>query len=454
MSPLVEQLKVRDTEGILSAIERIESSRFQIVFVVDETNRLLGLITNGDLRRYLLGGGETGASVSACMNRNFHSVSVNASREELLKLLDLGHGVIPKIDENGCLIDLVTHEYEFASPEAPILSRARAPVRISFSGGGSDLTYYFVDHPGAVLSTTVALYCHATLIPHASQDIHIYSEDLDTSHHYSSLIDLLNRPKQDLLTSVVSVIKPAYGFDLFVHSDFPVGSGLGGSSAVATAVVATFNEMRLDHWTTYEVAELAFQAERVCFGVAGGWQDQYASAFGGFNLIEFDDNKNMVHTIRLEQTTINELEECLILCDSGIKHDSGALHEKQRDAYSAESKGESLKEIVSLCREMHRHLIRGELLDFGNCLDKGWNLKRRLSPSISNTEVDHIYQGAMSAGALGGKLLGAGAGGFFLFFVQPQHRQTVTRKLRELNCKISTFKFEKDGVTSWRTKIL
>ena len=157
-------------------------------------------------------------------------------------------------------------------------------MRVSFSGGGSDLTYYFVDRPGAVLSTTVALYSHATLIPRGDKQINIYSEDLETHEQYLSLIELLKSVNRGLLRAVVSVIKPVYGFDLYVRSDFPVGSGLGGSSAVATAVVAAFNEMRLDRWTTYEVAELAFQAERVCFGIAGGWQDQYASAFGGLAL--------------------------------------------------------------------------------------------------------------------------------------------------------------------------
>lgn len=454
MNPLVEQLSVRNTEGILSAVDRIESSRFQTVFVINEAGCLQGLITNGDLRRFLIGGGETSAVVTECMNQSFRSVSVDASREELLKLLDLGFSVIPKIDADGRLVDLVTPEYELASPEAPVLTRARAPVRISFSGGGSDLTYYFVDNPGAVLSTTVALYCHTTLIPRVDQNIHIHSEDLDSHTHYSSLLDLLENPRQDLLSSVVSVVKPTYGFDLYVRSDFPVGSGLGGSSAVATAVVAAFNEMRLDRWGTYEVAELAFQAERLCFGIAGGWQDQYASAFGGFNLIELGDKKNLVHAIRLEQSTLNELEECLILCDSTIKHNSGALHEKQRETYSVENTTGYLKEIVSLCREMHTHLIRGELMDFGRCMAKSWDLKRNLHSSVSNPQIDNIYQAALDAGAIGGKLLGAGAGGFFLFFVQPQHRQRVTKKLRELNCKLSTFKFENEGVTSWRTKIL
>ena len=454
MNDLLKDLQVNESDTVLSAVERIESSRIQSVFVVNLDNVLLGIITNGDVRRFLLLGGNMDSQVTECMNTGFRGVTANASREELLKLLDLGFTVIPKLDEKGRLIDLVTHEYELASPETPVLARARAPVRVSFGGGGSDLTYYFIDYPGLVLSTTVALYCHVTLIPHADQGINIYSEDLGTSTHHSSLLKLLENPLQDLLTAVVSVIKPAYGFDLYVRSDFPIGSGLGGSSAVTTAIIAAFNELRLDHWTAYEIAELAFHSERLCFGVAGGWQDQYASAFGGFNLIELDHKKNLVHALRLEQSILNELEECLILCDTGIKHNSGNLHEQQRVTYSTEDKSTQMQLVVALCRTMHRHLIRGELIEFGRCLHQAWGLKQGLSREISNPQIESIYNAALNAGALGGKLLGAGAGGFFLFFVKPQNRAEVTKVLRSLNCKISTFKFETQGVVSWRTKIL
>lgn len=432
----------------------MESSRFQMACVVDETGLLIGIITNGDLRRYLLSGGGTSDFVTECMNRNYHSVTFETSREDLLKFLDLGFHAIPLVGTDGKLIDLVTPDYHLAAPEAPILARARAPVRISFSGGGSDLTYYFVDRPGAVLSTTVALYSHATLVPREDEEIHIYSEDLDSYEYYPTLNDLLVSKGQGLLCAVVSVIKPGYGFDLYVRSDFPVGSGLGGSSAVATAVVAAFNELRLDRWTRYEVAELAFQAERVCFGVAGGWQDQYASAFGGFNLIELGGAQNLVHAIRMDPTILNELEECLILCDSCIKHDSGMLHEKQKLASNEEGKLHSVTAMVELCRQMHKYLIRGELLNFGRSLDQTWQLKRSLSDAVSSPEIDAIYQAACNAGSLGGKLLGAGAGGFFLFFVQPQYRKQVSDALRQRNCKITNFRFETSGVTSWRTKVL
>lgn len=453
MNPLIQQLWVRFDARVIEAIEKIESTRFQIVFVLDDQNKLIGLVTNGDVRRFLIAGGSTGASVLECMNRTFRSVQINCDREQILKLFDLGLGVIPRVDESGRIVDLVTPEFELASPEAPILARARAPARVSFAGGGTDLTYYFVENRGVVLNTTIALYCHATLVPRGDKEINLYSEDLHTHIRFQNLAKLLEDIPKDLLSAVVSVVKPNYGFDLYVRSDFPIGSGLGGSSAVATAIVAAFNEMRLDHWSPYEVAELTFLAERLCFGVAGGWQDQYASAFGGFNIIELDEKKNLVHAIRLERAVMNELEECLILCNTMISHDSGDLHKKQRYSVQSEDKSTDLENIVSICRDMQQHLLKGELLSFGKCLDKAWHLKRGLSASISNSQIDKIYEAAIAAGSIGGKLLGAGAGGHFVFFVLPQQRMAVANALRSLGCKTSSFKLEPNGVTSWRTRL-
>jgi len=451
--PLTKQLSVNFDATLLDAIQKIESTRFQIVFVVNENSVLLGIVTNGDLRRFLINGGSLNAPIHKCMNVSFRSARIDDSREQLLKLFDLGFGVIPRIDEAGRLIDLVTPAFELNSPEAAVLARARAPVRVSFGGGGSDLTYYFVQKKGMVLNATVALYSHATLVPRADKEINLYSEDLATHHRYDSLDALLTSGADDLLGAVVTVVKPTYGFDLYVRSDFPVGSGLGGSSAVATAIVAAFNELRLDRWSQYEAVELAFQAERLCYRVAGGWQDQYASVFGGFNLIELDSRKNLVHAIRLEQPIIDELEECLILCNTLIKHDSSDLHKKQRASLRDEDRVKHVEAMVDLCREMHHHLLRGELLSFGRCLDRAWSLKKGVSPTVSNDRLDAIYDAAIRSGAIGGKLLGAGAGGYFLFFVLPQDRAAVSNTLRKMGCSLSAFKLEPDGVRSWRTRL-
>lgn len=450
---LAAQLSVHANTNIREAIQKIESTRFQIVFVVNNDKALLGIVTNGDLRRFFIAGGSVNARIRDCMNVSFKAARIDDSHEQLLKLFDLGYGVIPRLDKLGRLVDLVTPSFQINSPEAPVLARARAPVRVSFGGGGSDLTYYFQGKKGLVLNATVALYSHATLVPRTDKEINIYSEDLHTHSRYESLNALLAGKADDLLGAVVSVVKPTYGFDLYVRSDFSVGSGLGGSSAVATAVVAAFNELRLDRWSPYEAVELAFQAERLAYQVAGGWQDQYASVFGGFNFIELDNRKNLVHAIRLDTSIINELEECMILCNTNIKHDSSELHKKQQASLQDENRLKHMEDMVELCREMHHYLLRGELVSFGACLDRGWKLKKEISPFVSNERLDAIYAAAMRAGAVGGKLLGAGAGGYFLFFVLPQYRTAVANTLRSMDCCMSAFRLEPDGVKSWRTRL-
>ena len=449
---LINQLRLDATHSIIEAIQRIESDALKIALVLDEEQRLLGVVTDGDVRRFLLHGGRPDQSVAACMNRDFHAVRVGTSREELLKTFDLGYGVLPVLDAKGCLVDLYSRQMA-AVPEEPVLARARAPVRMSFSGGGSDLTYFFIDNPAAVLSCTVDIYARATLTPRHDRQIVIHTEDLEQTEHHDSLATLQETANKSLLATIVSVIRPDYGFDLSISADFPVGSGLGGSSAVTTATIAAFNELRQDRWNTYEIAELAFQAERLCFGIAGGWQDQYASAFGGFNLIVFENQRNLVHPIRLEDAIRNELEANLLLCNTGIAHDSGELHEQQRKEMEAESHTDLLAASVALCHRMHRHLIRGELRKFGQGMDEAWQLKRRFCAGVSDNMLDGVYAAAMAAGALGGKLLGAGGGGYFLFYVSPQQRRNVARAVSALGCQTQNFRFDFTGVTSWRAKI-
>jgi D-glycero-alpha-D-manno-heptose-7-phosphate kinase len=453
MTTHFQDLVINLNQPVVEGIAAIEASPAQIALITDGAGVLVGILTNGDVRRFLVRGGQPSVPVKDCMNREFKAVRHGSSREELLKLFDIGYSAVPVIDEESRLVDFATPDYFPPSKEAAVLARARAPVRISFSGGGTDLTYYFMLNKGAVLNTSLALYAHATLIPSDSPEINIHSQDIDRQEHYSNLRDLLDSPEKGLLSAVVSVIRPAFGFDLFVHSDFPVGSGLGGSSAVATSVVAAFNELRLDKWSTYEIAELAFHAERLCFNIAGGWQDQYASAFGGFNLIEFDGVKNMVHSIRLEPDISNELEECLLLCDTTIEHHSGKIHERQRQDFNNPGQAQILKQIVEMCMRMHRHLLRGELTEFGVCLHEGWQMKQSLSSAIGGTALDQIYNAALESGALGGKLLGAGGGGFFLFYVQPRKRAALSNRLKEMGCKLRSVRFESEGVRSWRTKV-
>jgi D-glycero-alpha-D-manno-heptose-7-phosphate kinase len=334
-----------------------------------------------------------------------------------------------------------------------VYARARAPVRISFGGGGSDLTHYFADDAGAVINTTVSLYSHATLRLRDDSQIIVHSSDLNATLSAIDLADALQQPGPfKLIQALLKVVHPEFGFELYLHSDFPMQSGLGGSAVVSAVVLGCFNQFRQDRWDAHELAELAFQAERMYLGIAGGWQDQYASVFGGFNFMEFRMEQNIVHPLRIHPDTILELEESLVLCDTGTLHDSGDIHEDQRQHLQKKGVREKVQANVELTYEMRNHLLRGRLLQFGEALHEAWQFKRQFSTKISNNRLDQIYETARTNGAIGGKLLGAGGGGFFLFYVTPFRKLELMNCLKSMNLRVQPFRFERDGLQAWTAR--
>ena len=255
-----------------------------------------------------------------------------------------------------------------------------------------------------------------------------------------------------LIQALLRSISPEFGFDLFLQSDFPMSSGLGGSAAVSAAILGCFNQFRRDQWDLHELAEISYQAERHYLGVAGGWQDQYATVFGGFNFMEFRMDQNIVHPLRINRDTLLELEECLVLCDTGTTHDSGDIHNDQFQKMSAAHIRDIVQTNVRLSYAMRNDLLRGRLLQFGLAMDRAWHLKRQLSSKISNPALDDIYAQARERGAVGGKLLGAGGGGFFLFYVPPYRKHDLIEHLMASGVKVRPFRFESRGLQAWKAR--
>ena len=221
---------------------------------------------------------------------------------------------------------------------------------------------------------------------------------------------------------------------------------------VTAAVLGCFNQFRQDKWNLHELAELAYQAERLYFGVAGGWQDQYATVFGGFNFMEFTMEQNIVHPLRIPRDTLLELEESLVLCDTGSSHDSGSIHQDQKQQMQQEDIYQKVRLNVDLTYQIRNHLLRGRLLQFGHALNEAWQLKRQFSNKISNPFLDQIYTGALQQGAIGGKLLGAGGGGFFLFYALPFQRYRLIDWLESKGLKIHLFRFDPEGLRTWSAR--
>ena len=444
---------IAETETIEEAFRRLNLNMLGILFAQDSSGRVVGAVTDGDIRRKLLGGISIRDQVASCVNRDFVWAKADAPREQILKLLDQRVHVVPILDTERRLVDVFSRDLFNLSEESEVFARARSPVRISFSGGGTDLTHYFVDNGGAVLNATIAMYAHATLRRRSDSRIKIYSHDFRCTVEAENLAALGSGGELALIKSVIRLIKPTYGFDLDVSADFPVGSGLGGSAVVSSAIIGCFNEFRSDQWDRHEIAEMAFQAERLMLNIPGGWQDQYATVFGGFNHMEFSSEQNTIVPLRLDPNIIAELEESLLLCYTGFNHDSGEVHRDQKAQHQSSDAVAAAARQKEMTREIRHHLLRGQLLDCGRLIDEAWHAKRRLSSKISSTELDAIYDHAKANGAVGGKLLGAGGGGYFIFFVRPFERYPLITALEGKGLRCSRITFEENGLRTWKSRI-
>ena len=455
MNSDVEKYLINENSSIRDALIKVEKNHYGFIFSCNDDGKVIGLATDGDMRRGMIKGLKLDDPISKCVNTDFVSVQDNVPRERLIKGLDSNIKFIPILDDCGRLTTVISKDYLPLQAECGVYIRSRAPVRVSFGGGGSDLTHFFKDSSGAVINTAISIYSHATMRVRDDLKININSFDIGEIIKAENLDEFLSdKSKFGLFQSILHVVKPKFGFDLYINSDFPVGSGLGGSSTVSAAILGCFNMTRVDPWSQHEIAEIAFQAERLHLGIAGGWQDQYASVFGGFNFIEFNADENIINPIRIHPDICMELEESLVLCDTGKGHNSGDIHLNQKETMSSESVRKMVKSNVELSYSTRNHLLRGELIKFGECLNKAWQLKRNFSNMISNKYIDSIYNEALNNGATGGKLLGAGGGGFFIFYVPPFKKHDLLVYLKSKKLKVHQFRFEKDGLKAWKVRDL
>lgn len=442
-----------DSASIKEALLKISENRGGFILTEDSDGKIIGLATDGDIRYGLLKGIDLESPINLIVNRDFYFGRENTPHELLLKKLDNKIKFIPILDNDHKLISILTKDHLPEKAEVRTFYRAKSPVRISFGGGGSDISAYFNSYGGAVINTTISIYTHSTLRIRDDEKIFIHSRDLSESAEFSDLSELLlHNGRFGLIKSVIKAVKPSFGFELYIHSDFPMNSGLGGSAVVSSSILGCFNQLRNDKWDKHEISEIAFQAERLHLGVAGGWQDQYATVFGGLNFMEFNSEQNIIHPIRIPKDVLLELEESLVLCYTGTSHDSGNIHDDQAEQTKTKIVKDKIQSNVDLTYEMRNHLLRGRLMEFGHCLHKAWEIKRGLSSKISNPWLDEIYSRAIKHGVVGGKLLGAGGGGYFLFYTTPFLRHKVMDWIKDEGLVYTPFIFEESGLQSWTVR--
>ncbi len=338
-----------------------------------------------------------------------------------------------------------------------MIIRSQAPLRLSFAGGGTDVEPYLSERGGAVLSTTIDKYAYSSLRFHNDRRITVTSLDYDIVAKYKLDEPFTYDGNLDLVKAVfrrLSCHNQDQGLDVFLHSDAPPGSGLGSSSTVVVALIGLFK-----HWlhlplTNYEIAQLAYDIERVDLGIKGGKQDQYAATFGGFNFIEFYQDGTIVNPLRIPHDVLNELRYNLLLCYTGQTRLSAGIIDTQVANYirGEEDVVRSLDELKRLATALKNALLQGRLDDFGDLLHEAWMNKKQMAVQISDSYIDELYEIARKYGAVGGKMSGAGGGGYMFFYCEFDKKHVVAEQLERAGGQAVDFNFDFLGMQTWQVR--
>lgn len=433
--------------------EFLDNKGFGII--VDDDGKCKGVLTDGDVRRKVLKNVDLETPVKNVMNKDFIYVSVNDNYHHILRQFDKDITILPVIDLNGKLVDLYKYsEFVVSARNDLRIIRARVPCRVSFSGGGTDMSSYINKTPTSVLSATINKYCTCSIIVGKDNKIYISSKDLNLKYTAENYNDIELGDDLDLIKSSVKIMQPNFGFELETHAEFAPGTGLGGSSAVVVSVLGALNYFRNEQQLDiYQLADLAYQVERIDMRIKGGWQDQYATAFGGFSWINFRKNEIIVNPLLLRKETILELEYNLMLFRLGETRSSSEIQKSHISKIEKNSTNlDSFSEMTELSVKMKESLLKGEIKSFADFLHESWIIKQKINSSVSNDLVEECYNTARELGALGGKLLGAGGSGYLLIYSSPLYQKKIIEALAKKGVTQEIFKFSQDGLEVWSTK--
>lgn len=340
-----------------------------------------------------------------------------------------------------------------------LLVRGRAPLRLGLAGGGTDVSPYAELHGGAVMNATIDRYIYASVSLTDDPAVEIESHDLGRHQRLSLVATLPLDGTLDLHKAIFNRVVRDYlggrpvAMRIATFSEAPAGSGLGSSSTLVVAVLQAMTELFGLPLGEYDLAHLAYSIEREDLKLAGGRQDQYAAAFGGFNFMEFHGRDNViVNPLRIKRDVIAELEARTILCFTGVSRESATIiAEQSRNVEKGASRSiEAMHALKESAVAMKQALLKGDLDEVSRTLDAGWSSKRDMASGISNPQIEDALRAAREAGATAGKVSGAGGGGFIMFLAPLERRRAVMAALAERGYRTETVRYTPEGATAWR----
>ena len=338
--------------------------------------------------------------------------------------------------------------------------RARAPLRLGLAGGGTDLSTYCDEYGGAILNATIGRYAYAHLSFRDDHRICFSAHDVEQDDVVPLAAELpldsglllhravYNRIVRDFLRGRIHAITVSSAVDA------PPGSGLGASSALVVALVEAYRAAFGLPLGRYDVARLAFEIERVDLGLAGGRQDQYAAAFGGVNFMEFlPGDRVIVNPLRIQPAYLYEFEASLVVCFTGQSRASATIIQDQMKAVakSDEIALQAMHQLKADAVDMKQALLRGNIQEVADVLNRSWQAKRRTSELVSNSMVQEVFDLGLKNGAVAGKVSGAGGGGFLMFMTDPEQRYRLIAGLNASGLAASSVQFTDGGAEAWTT---
>lgn len=323
----------------------------------------------------------------------------------------------------------------------------RAPVRISFFGGGTDLPSYYNKYGGAVVSASINKHFYVLLTELPTRQVQLISADLQVMQTLDNLRPKAVEGHLQIPIAAIQHIEMDRGASIFLASEIPPGTGLGSSGAVSVCMVKALSVFQQRHFDRYGLAEAAYHITSSMLGHPGGKQDEYGSAFGGLKHIEFERDGVTVHPLDLDPVVLRELDSNMMLFFLGSARESSTILKKQKDACEDGHREtvDALTELKEMVQESLVILRSGELRRFGELLNDAWQTKKRVAEGISNPRIDELYALALEHGALGGKIAGAGGGGFMMLYCESEERPAVSRAMREAGVREMLFSFDYEG---------
>ncbi len=338
--------------------------------------------------------------------------------------------------------------------------RSRAPLRLGLAGGGTDVSPFCDQFGGAVLNATIDLYAYTIIEPNDDGRLVLHAPDIGQQAEHDAEAALTEPTGTLILHQAVyrRIVRQFNGgrplpCRLTTFCDAPPGSGLGTSSTMVVSMIKAFVEWLNLPLGEYEIAHLAYEIERIDAGLQGGRQDQYAATFGGVNFMEFyADDRVIVNPLRIKNWILSELETSTLLFNLGASRSSAAIITEQT-ANIVAGRGGSIEAMHALKADaigMKECLLKGDFRNYGAFMRQSWTAKKNLASNVTTGQIDRVYDAAMGAGAIAGKVSGAGGGGFMTFLVDPVRRIDVIRRLEREDGRVMACHFTKIGTEGWR----